>query len=151
MEKDEKLHISSGRIIGIFIGLFLILEVIFYISFQYQHFWPLETSFYFYTPCLLGISILFCVLSITQSYYTVDKSKITHYKMGKVYEYRFKDIIFIDEPWSEKHKMLLFYQEDGHARYLAFDKKRKIYEYALTYSHLISEEEFVTRFTKTKL
>lgn len=145
---DGKLRISSKRIIIIFVILFIVFEIIFYCSFQYKQFWPLETSFYFYTPALLGISILFCVLSITQTYYKVDKSKIIHCKMGKEYQYNFKDIIYIDEEWSTKHKMLLFYLNDGKARYLAFDKKGVIYEYALNYSHLISTEEFYSRFRK---
>lgn len=150
-KKKEKLKISSKRIIIIFVVMFLIFEAIFYVSFQYKQFWPLETSFYIYTPCVAVLSIVFCWLSITQTYYEVDKGKIRHVKMGKVYEYKFSDIIFIDQPWSEKHKMLLFYQKDGRARYLAFDKNKVIYEYALNYSHLISEEEFIERFQKPNL
>ena len=71
--------------------------------------------------------------------------------MGKEYMYRWADMIYIDEEWSKKHKMLLFYMEDGKARYLAFDKQGIIFEYALKYSHLISYEEFLARFPKVKL
>lgn len=150
-EDDEKLRINPWRIILIFIGLFILFEAIFYVSFQYQQFWPLESSFYFYTPCLAGISILFAALSITQTYYVVDRNRIVHVKMGKAYQYFFNDIIFVDEKWSEKHKMLLFYQKDGKARYLAFDKKGVIYQAVLERSHLISEEEFLGRFPNVKL
>ncbi len=149
--QDEKLRLPARRIILIFIGLFIVFEILCYATFQYQNWWPLETSFYFYTPCLLGVSVLFCVLSITQTYYVVDKSRIIHVRMGKVFEYNFRDILFIDEKWSEKHKMLLFYDKSGNARYLAFDKKHVIYDYALEYSHLVSEEEFRNMFPKIKL
>ncbi len=150
-KNSNKLKIPAKRIIIIFVILFFVFEAIFYVSFQYKQFFPLEPSFYIYTPSIAVLSIVFCWLSITQTYYEVDKGSIRHYKMGKVYEYRFSDIIFIDEKWSEKHNMLLFYQNDGRAKYLAFDKNKIIYEYALNYSHLISEEEFVERFRKPNL
>lgn len=150
-QKDKKLRISSARIIWIFIALFFVMEAIFYFSFQSTQFWPLEMNFYIYTPCLLASSAFFCYISITGTYYTVDNQKIQHTKMNKTYEYRFKDIIYIDEEWSKKHKMLLFYLADGHQRYLAFDRKGIIFEYAMKYSHLISRDEFLTRFPKVKL
>ena len=146
-----KLKISNYRIVFIFIILFVVFEAIFYVSFQFENFWPLETSFYIYTPALLFSSAFFCYISITKTYYIVDKSHIIHSKMGKDYEYRWADIIYIDQEWSKKHKMLLFYLNDGRGRYLAFDKQGIIWEYALKYSHLISYDEFVARFPKVKL
>ncbi len=150
-DENEKLRISSKRIVFIFILLFVVFEAIFYISFQYQNFWPLETSFYFYTPALLLSSAFFCYISITKTFYLVDKNRILHAKMGKEYIYRWSDIIYIDEEWSKKHKMLLFYLNDGKGRYLAFDKQGIIYEYAMKYCKLISYEEFIARFPKVKL
>lgn len=151
VDKDQKLKISSLRIVLIFIGLFLLFEIIFYFSFQSTNFWPLDNSFYIYTPVLAVTTIIFLVISITQTYYKVDKLKITHVKMGKTYEYYFKDILYIDEEWSKKHKMLLFYSNDGKGRYLTFDKNGIIFEYALEYSRLISKEEFKMRFPNVKL
>lgn len=150
-ETDNKLRISSKRIVGIFILLFIVFEAIFYVSFQHDNFWPLEQSFYFYTPALLLSSAFFCYISITKTYYIVDRQRIQHFKMGKEYEYRWADIIYIDQEWSKKHKMLLFYQNDGRAKYLAFDTKGIIWDYAMKYSHLISHEEFLERFPKVKL
>jgi len=150
-EDEGKLKISSKRIVGIFILLFIVFEAIFYFSFQRDHLWPLDVSFYFYTPALLLSSVFFCYISITKTYYIIDKQKIQHFKMGKQYEYRWSEIIYIEQEWSKKHKMLLFYLEDGHSRYLAFDKKGVIWEYAMKYAHLISNEEFRERFPKVKL
>ena len=152
--KDKKLHISSKRIILLFVGIFFVFEAIFYISFQFQngfHFFPFEISFYLYTPILLVLSVIFCYFSITRTYYLIDKDKITHYRNGKVFEYHFRDIVFIDEKWSSKHKTMLFFMNDGRAKYLAFDKEGIIYQYALEYSHLLSEEEFAERFPNVKL
>lgn len=150
-QANEKLRISNLRIVFIFIILFVVFEAIFYVSFQYQNFWPLETSFYIYTPALVLSSAFFCYISITKTFYLVDKSRILHSKMGKEYVYKWSDIIYIDEEWSKKHKMLLFYLQDGKGRYLAFDKKGVIWEYAMKYTNRISYDEFVRRFPKVKL
>lgn len=155
---NEKLRLNPWRIILLFVGIFFVFEAIFYFSFQGApiggrpgKLWPFDASFYFYTPVLFGMSVLFCVLSITQTYYLIDKDAITHVKMGKTFRYRFSDILYIDEKWSEKHKTLLFYMGDGKDRYLAFDKEKVIYEYALQYSHLMSREEYHERFPNAKL
>lgn len=150
-KKNEKLRISPWRIIWIFVVLFLILEAIFYFSFQSTQFWPLEMNFYIYTPCLIASSIFFCWLSITGTYYEIDATSIKHTKMNQTYQYFWKDMIYIEEEWSKKHKMLLFYQNDGRAKYLAFDKDGIIFEYAMKYSKQISKDEFLRRFPKVKL
>lgn len=151
VEDEGKLRISSKRIVFIFIVLFFVFEAIFYFSFQRDGLWPFDISFYFYTPALLLSSAFFCYISITKTYYIIDKQKIQHFKMGKQYQYKWSEIIYIEEEWSKRHKMLLFYQADGHPKYLAFDKKGVIWEYAIKYSHLISTEEFRERFPKVKL
>lgn len=148
---DDKLRVSIPRMILIFSILFLVMTAIFYISFQHERFWPFEMSFYIYTPILFVTSTIFCYMAITSTYYKVDKHKLTHSKMGQIKEYYWKDILYIDEEWSKKHKMLLFYMADGKDRYLAFDKKGIIFEYALNYSRLLSKEEFLARFPKAKL
>lgn len=150
-DENKKLRVSALRISIIFSILFLVMVAIFYISFQHDNFWPLEVSFYVYTPVLAVASAFFCVFTIKSTYYVIDQKKLIHSKMGVEKEYYWKDIIYIDEEWSKKHKMLLFYMADGKDRYLAFDKEGLIYEYAITYARLISEEEFFARFPKTKL
>lgn len=150
-DENKKLRIGSFRIIIIFIGLFIVMEAIFYISFQSQQFWPLETSFYIYTPVLLVLSIVFCYISLHSTYYMIDKHKLTHSKMGQIKEYYWKDIVFVDEEWTKKHKMMLFFTNDGLERYLMLDKQGLIFEYALKYGRLMSREEFIKRFPKAKL
>ena len=149
--ENKKLRVSAPRIILIFAILFLVMTLIFYISFQHDAFWPLETSFFIYTPILFAVSAFFCFLSINATYYEIDKHKLTHTKMGKTKEYYWKEIIYIDEEWSLKHKMMLFYMADGKERFLAFDKDGLIFEYALNYGRLLSKEEFLARFPKAKL
>ncbi len=152
-KKDEnrKLRVSALRISIIFTILFLVMDVIFYFSFQRLVFWPLDVSFFVYTPILFIVSLFFCIFTIKSTYYVIDTKKLIHSKMGVEKEYYWKDILYIDEEWSRKHKMLLFYMADGKDRYLAFDKEGLIFEYALNYSRLISQEEFLARFPKAKL
>ncbi len=147
------LRVSAKPIILVFCVLFIVFELIFYLSFQGVNgaFYPFDLSFYIYTPILLAISIIFCFFSINQVFYKIDGSKITHYKLGKVYEYYFSDIIYVDEKWSLKHKMLLFYDRNGKPHYLYFDKQRVVYDKTLEKAKLWSKEEFHNRFPKVKI
>lgn len=150
-EENQKLRVSTMRIVLIFLVLFLVMEAIFYISFQSGDFWPLNTSFYVYTPILLISTVFFCVLTIRGTWYMIDSKKLVHSKLGQTKEYYWKEIIYVDEEWSKKHKMLLFYMNDGKDHYLAFDKEGLIFEYALKYGRLLDKEQFLARFPKAKL
>lgn len=153
-KKPNILRPNAWRIIRIFIILFIVFELIFYATFQGAitgNFWPLENSFYIYTTSLVAASILFCALSIFQTSYEVTSLKLIHTKMGKVMEYFWADIVYIDEDFSSKKKMMLFYTKDGREHYLAFDKNAIIYQTALEKSHLISKEEFQRKFPNKKI
>ncbi len=145
-----KLKINPWRIILIFVLSFVVLEAIFYSIFQpwYQgDFFPFnKASFYIYTAALMIITVVFAILSISKTYYVIDAHQISHFKMGHEDVYRFVDIIYIDEEWSKKHKMLQFYLKSGKSRTLAFDKDGLLFKYAVEKSYTISKEEFVARF-----
>ena len=144
-EKDnKKLTVNPWRIIKIFAIAFLVFEVIFYASFQGANgaFWPLDNSFYYYTPILFVASGIFCYISLTQTYYEINGPVFIHSKMGKIVEYTFNNIIYIDEEFSEKKKMMKFYTKEGKEHLLIFDKKEVLYQTALKKCALISKEEF---------
>lgn len=153
-KKDKLLRVNPWRIIKIFIILFVVFEIIFFLSFQGAvsgKFWPIDKTFYYYTPCLLVASGFFCYLSISQTSYEVTNLKIVHSKMGKVSEYFYSDIIYIDQEFSERKKMMLFFTKDGREHYLAFDKEGIIYTKALEKCHLISLEELQRKFPNKKI
>lgn len=154
-EKNEsKLKLNPWKIIFIFVVSFLILELIFYITFQGANdgkLWPLDNSFYYYTPALFIASVVFCYISITQTFYEIQGTKLIHNKMGKITEYNWNNIIYIDKEFSEKKKMMLFYTKDGKEHVLAFDKEGKIYQTALVKCSLIEQDEFQRRFTKKRM
>lgn len=153
-EKDnKKLTVNPWRIIKIFLIAFLVFEIIFYASFQGVNgtFWPLDNSFYYYTPALLIATGIFCYISLTQTYYEISGAVFTHSKMGKVVEYTFNNIIYIDQEFSEAKKMMKFYTKDGREHLLLFDKKGILYNSALEKCPLISKEEFERRYPNIKM
>jgi len=153
-KKDpKKLKINPWRIIKIFLVAYLVFEVIFYFSFQGANgrFWPLDKSFHFYTPILFVATGIFCYMSITQTYYEIQGPVFIHSKMGKVVEYSFANIIYIDEEFSEKKKMMRFFTRDGREHLLVFDRNAVIYNTALKKCPLISLEEFQRRFPNKKM
>ena len=153
-KKDPtKLKINPRRIIKIFIITFFVFELIFYFSFQGANgvFWPFDKSFYFYTPLLFIASIIFCWMSISQTYYEIQGPVFIHSKMGKVVEYTFSNIIYIDKEFSTQKKMMRFFTRDGKEHLLVFDKNGEIYTTALKKCPLISKEEFLRRFPNTKM
>ena len=153
-EKDStKLKVNPWRIIAIFAVAFLVFELIFYVTFQGVNgcFWPLDKSFYFYTPALAIATFIFCYLSLTQTYYEIKGAVFIHSKMGKIVEYTFNNIIYIDEEFSTKKKMMRFFTKEGQEHLLVFDKNAVLYETALRKCPLISEEEFKRRFPNKKM
>lgn len=149
----EKLTVNPWRIFKIFLIAFLVFEVIFYFSFQGANgkLWPLDNSFYYYTPLLFVATAIFAAISVTQTYYTIDGATFSHYKMGKVIDYTFNNIIFIDEEFSEQKKMMRFFTRDGREHLLIFDKNRILYQTALKKCPLISKEDFIRRYPNVKM
>lgn len=150
---NEKLTVNPWRIIKIFLITFLVFEVIFYVSFQGVNgvFWPFDNSFYYYTPILLVASGIFCYISITRTFYVIDGAKFMHSKMGKVIDYTFNNIIYIDEEFSERKKIMRFFTRDGREHLLIFDKNQVLYQTALKKCPLISKEDFIRRYPNVKM
>ena len=153
-EKDnKKLRVNPWRIIGIFAITFVVFEAIFFISFQggSENFFKLNKSFYFYTSALLVATAIFCYISLTRTYYEIQGPIFIHSKMGKITEYTFSNIIYIDQEFSEQKKMMRFFTRDAREHLLIFDKEGVIYQTALEKCPLISKEEFQRRFPNVKM
>lgn len=147
----KRLYLDPWRIVLIFLGVFLLLVLTFYLTFQAQKLWPPETSFYIYTPLTGIVMIVLIILIFYGNYYLLEKDRIVHHRMNKVAVYRFEDIIYIDEKWSVKHKMLHFYDKDGREHYLAFDRKGFIYLKAKEKARLLTLEAFKERFPNVRI
>lgn len=129
-------------------------EAIFFFSFTLSSILEhgkLDLPFYIYTPLLVVMSIILCVMSMKNTYYVLNNSRVIHVRLGKEVSYEWSHIVYINEEWSEKHKTLDFFLESGKECFLSFDKEGKIYEYALRNCRLLTIEEFRQRYSKNKL
>ena len=150
-----KLKVNPWRIVLVFILSYIALEIIFYLSLTPWYtldFNPFnKVPFYIYTPALIVVTIVFMVLSIKNTYYEIDGTKLCHYKMGHCDEYPYANIVYIDEEWSKKHKMLHFYMKSGKSHTLAFDKEGLIFKFAVEKSNQMSREEFRAKYPNAKM
>ena len=97
-------------------------------------------------------SVLMLVLSLTRNFYVIESKYLVTVKGTKEMYYHYKDVVYIDKAQSEKKRVLCFYTNKGHVRYLPFDKDGKIYETMCNKCHnLLSEEEFKTQYPNVKL
>lgn len=153
-KNNKKLKVAPWRIVKIFLISFLIFEIIFFLSFQgakNNSLWPLDSSFYYYTTALLLASALFCYISLTQTFYEIQGPIFIHSKMGKITEYTFKNIVYLDEKFSLSKKMLRFFTYDGTEHLLVFDKKGVLFDTIREKSPLLTKEEFLRRFPNIKM
>ena len=155
--KNRKLKLSAVRLTFVFAGVYLFMQILFMSTFNFLDVtvWPPKIDnlslFYVYTPILLTGTIFFYALSLTQTFYYVDKKKITHHKMNKIFEYYFSDMTYIDEKWSKKHRTLLFYDKSGRRKFLTFDREGIIFRHALENARPLSREDFAIRFPGVRL
>lgn len=152
--KEIIAHLPPLKMILLYAGIYVVFEAIFFLSCTLGNLVSTGTlgiPFIIYTPFLLILSIILCVLTIKKTYYIINEREIVHVRMRNETSYEWKHIIYVDEEWSLKHKTLLFYLEDGKERFLSFDKEHLVYDYAMEFGSLISSEEFRRRYQKSKL
>ena len=98
------------------------------------------------------ISIVMLVLSLTRNFYVIESNYLVTVKGYKEMYYNYKDVVYIDKAQSEKKKVLCFYTNKGHVRYLPFDKDGKIYETMCNKCrNLLSDEEFHIQYPNVNL
>ena len=98
------------------------------------------------------VSVLMLVLSLTRNFYVIESKYLVVVKGRKEMYYYYGDVVYIDKAQSEKRRVLTFYTNKGHSRYLPFDKDGKIYSTMINKCHnLLSEEEFHTKYPNVKL
>ena len=152
--KDVVARISNLKLILLYAGTFVVFEAIFFFSFTFSHVLSgegIDVAFLMYTPVLLVMTIVLCVLSIKNTYYILNNSRVIHVRLGKEVIYEWSHIIYINEEWSQKHKTLNFFLENGKECFLSFDKDGLLWEYAIRNCRLLEEEEFRIRHSKNKL
>ena len=100
----------------------------------------------------VGVSILMLVLSLKRNFYIIENKYIVVVRSFKEMYYHYSDVVYIDKVQSERRKILCFYTNKGHSRYLPFDAKCEIYKVMLKRcNNLLSDEEFKNRYPNVKL
>lgn len=152
--KDVIARLSNKKLIFLYVGTFLVFEAIFFLSFTLTSVLEgngLDIPFYIYTPLLVAMSVILCVLSIKNTYYILNNSRVIHVRLGKEVSYEWSHVVYIDKEWSEKHHTLNFFLESGKECFLSFDKDGLLYEYALANCRLMDQEDFRIMHSKNKL
>ena len=98
------------------------------------------------------ISVTMLVLSLTRNFYVIESKYLVVVKGYKEMYYHYKDVVYIDKEQSEKRRVLCFFTNKGHARYLPFDKKGEIYQAMCQKCHgLLSRDDFISQYPDAKL
>jgi len=129
----------------------VVMAAIFYFTFGSWQ-WPPKTGDILFVTLPMIIALITMIFGIKMNWYEISKKSITHHKGNKTLIYYYSDIFYIDQAYSEKHKILLFYTKQGHERYLPMDSEMQIYQAVLKHcERLISKEEYQMRYPKMKL
>ena len=100
----------------------------------------------------VGVSIIMLVLSLKRNFYVIESKYIVAVRSFKNMYYHFNDVVYIDKAQSEKKRVLCFYTNKGHVRYLPFDKNGEIYKAMIKKCHnLLDDEQFKAKYPNVKL
>ena len=114
--------------------------------------WPWDWRQWLILGLWLGSGIILIIVTPLNIYYEVNRKYVVVTKYGKKLTYNYSDVVYIDEEKSEKKKVIHFYTNKGHARYLTFDQKGLLYQTMLANcKNRISKEEFTINYPNVKL
>ena len=100
----------------------------------------------------VGVSIIMLVLSLKRNFYVIENKYLVAVRGFKNMYYHYNDVVYIDKAQSEKKRVLCFYTNKGHVRYLPFDKNGEIYKTMLKRCHnLLDDEQFKVKYPNVKL
>lgn len=100
----------------------------------------------------VGVSIIMLVFSLKRNFYVIENKYLVAVRGFKNMYYHYNDVVYIDKEQSEKKRVLCFYTNKGHVRYLPFDKNGEIYKTMLKRCHnLLDDEQFKAKYPNVKL
>lgn len=130
----------------------LIILVLFYFYIDGSFTWPLPTKDYILFGGWLIITLVYLFITIRFGYYTLEKKALLQRRLTKEYMYEYNHIIYIDEEWSRKNKILLFVTDRGNTIYLIMDKKQVLLDEMLVRcKNLIDKETLLIKFPNIRL
>lgn len=148
-----KVNVDIKRTLKLFVIMDLLFAVLLFLScinlFLFTKFGPVQIIV---ISIYVLMSILMLVLSIKRNFYVIENKYIVAVRSFKNMYYHYNDVVYIDKAQSEKKRILCFYTNKGHVRYLPFDAKGEIYKAMIKKCHnLLSDEEFKQKYPNVKL
>ncbi len=152
-----KVRIDTWRVTWRFLIVYLIIVIIAFVSFM-GLFFKFDLENHIVTPAefgtgqiifLVALGVVFIVTyipTITCFYYIIEDKYFIQKRIGKDYQFEYKNIVYIDIEQSEKKKMVIFYSSTARMRYLFQDKEGKLYETLLKKCpNIMTKEEFLRK------
>lgn len=123
---NKKIYTSFKGLLIIYLPIYLLVSIIFYLITGITF----PPTLYHYLVLLIWTvtTVIYLIIGYKNSYYEITKHEIVHHKGRNTLYYPFKDIIYIDEAYSEKKLSIRFVTRKGDERYLAHDPKKLIYK-----------------------
>jgi len=147
-----KIYPNMKKTLLIFLGFSILILFVFYATFGGSFTWPPKTSDYILFAGWFIITAVYFVITLRMGYYTLEKDALYQRRLTKEFCYPYKEIIYIDEEWSRKNKILFFVTDRGTSIYLIMDKKQVLLEEMLKRCpKLLNKEEVQIRFPNVKL
>ncbi|MCH5171969.1 MAG: hypothetical protein J1F31_04015 [Erysipelotrichales bacterium] len=147
-----KIYPSKTKTLLWFFGVSLLILLLFYFTFDGRFKWPLLPQAYIAIAGWAIITAIYFFITLKLSYYTLEKKYLSQKKLTKEYIYEYNRIIYIDEAWSRKNKILLFVTDRGDAIYLVLDKKQVLLDEMLKRCKKLKDRESVLiQFPKVKI
>lgn len=103
-----------------------------------------------YIPCGIGVILVALIIYILKIYYVIEEEQIVRYG-SKIKNYRFKNIVYLDEVYSHKHVDIKFYSNNGYWVYLTDTRHHDLIKIIKEKSPLLSLDDFKTKYPKVNL
>ncbi|MDY4848781.1 MAG: hypothetical protein SO176_00750 [Bacilli bacterium] len=148
-----KVHPSYLRLLLLFSASVLLCGIILFlvcISFFLSIPWGWQA--YAIIAIWVVLSSIFAFFTFFRNYYEVNKRYVIVHRGFRQLIYYYNDVVYIDEEKSTRKKMIHFYTNKGHTRYITFDKNQILYKTMLSNcKNRLTKEEFERRYPKVKL
>lgn len=83
---------------------------------------------------------------------TYDDKCFYNIRFGKEDVVAFSDVIYIDEPYTNKHKALTIYLKSGKLKFISFDKDKKILDlFKSKCKNTVTREQFIVMYPNIRL
>ena len=146
---NMKLKIPAWRTIRLYLLFGLVLSLFFYMIPGLT--FPPTPAHYIILAAWALTTFIYAFIGVKTNYYVIEKQGIIHHRFNKDYMYAYKDIIFVDEAYSHKHKTLRFVTKSEHVYYLLFDREGKLYDLVKQHADSLSPQDFSNRYPHIKL